>query len=181
MLKTIDACGQLAGALSRFLTYEQNIGQVCAAAVEVDIMIEQLRAGGMGAIMADEKIRKLHCLARRLLPQDAPQTTDAAFAPDNLINDALDAGEQALALYNRGRSPTADKRLAARFIRKAVGHFWHAAQHCISEAQLKQHRPGGRFQREPYCDELGPRTTASTPRLTCRDLWLNARASSPVS
>lgn len=102
MLKTIDACGQLAGALSRFLTHEQNIGQVCAAAVEVDIMIEQLRAGGMGAIMADEKIRKLHCLARRLLPQDAPQTTDAAFAPDNLINDALDAGEQALALYNRG-------------------------------------------------------------------------------
>ncbi|BAE73593.1 hypothetical protein SG0318 [Sodalis glossinidius str. 'morsitans'] len=135
MLKIIDACSQLAGALSRFLTHEQNVGQVCAAAVEVDIMIEQLRSGGMGAIMEDEKIRKLHRLARRLLPQDSPQTTDATFAPDNLINEALDAGEQALALYNRGRSTAADKRLAARFIRKAVGHFWHVAQHCISEAQ----------------------------------------------
>lgn len=98
-------------------------------------MIEQLSAGGMGKIMEDEKIRKLHRLARRLLPQDPPQTTDAAFASNNLINEALDAEEQALALYNRGGSTAADKRLAARFICKAVGHFWHAAQHCISEAQ----------------------------------------------
>ncbi|BAN97857.1 hypothetical protein E05_30910 [Plautia stali symbiont] len=135
MLKTIDACGQLAAALSRFLTHEQNVRQVCIAAAEVDIMIGQLRANGMGAIMEDEKIRRLQRLAQRLLAENLPETEEIAFAPDRLINEALDAGEQALALYNRGRSTAADKRLAARFIRKAVGHFWHAAQHCISEAQ----------------------------------------------
>ncbi|MGP4123081.1 MAG: hypothetical protein ACTXOO_00740 [Sodalis sp. (in: enterobacteria)] len=47
MLKTIDACGRLAAALSRVLIHEQNVGQVCAVAVEVNVMIEQLRVGGM--------------------------------------------------------------------------------------------------------------------------------------
>lgn len=67
LLKTIERCGALAGALCRFLSQGQNIRQVCQTVADMEIMLAQLRLNGLAAMIDDEKVRKLDALSQRLL------------------------------------------------------------------------------------------------------------------
>lgn len=135
VLKTIEECGELAGALSRFLSQGQNVRQVCEEAADVEIMLGQLRFNGLGSMVEDEKNRKLLRLSQRLLAQAEPEIDELRPNIAGTFNEALDDIEQAQALYHRGFGTAADKRRAAQFIRRAIGQLWQVAQHCVSEAQ----------------------------------------------
>ncbi|MGX8941137.1 hypothetical protein ACWWJF_12700 [Symbiopectobacterium sp. Eva_TO] len=67
LLKTIERCGALAGALCRFLSQGQNMRQVCQTVADMEIMLAQLRLNGLAAMIDDEKVRKLDALSQRLL------------------------------------------------------------------------------------------------------------------
>lgn len=135
VLKTIEECGELAGALCRLLSQGQNLRQVCEGAADVEIMLGQLRFNRLGSMVEDEKNRKLLHLSQRLLAQAEPEIAELRPNIAGTFNEALDDIEQAQALYNRGFGNAADKRRAAQFTRRAIGQLWQVAQHCVNEAQ----------------------------------------------